>query len=647
MLLTQAHVTKFRSIEDSTVVDIDREITAFVGQNESGKTAFLQALYRARPADKGAEFDLTEDYPRHELLDYETEHAKNPAVAVTLTYELEPEDVEAFRAEFSVDAVPPRFTVKHKYDGGSTIILDWSKPEQEFVRNWRKSADLSSEAHEAIKNAKTVDEILTALAALDLNEGSQAEADKLAKRFADTNWSSRFGRHCWMKVLLPRVPRFMYFDDYRILPGKVNLPDLIARRDSGKLTPQQQGVLRLLQVARVDVDSLAEPGGYERGQARLEATSNKITSRVFKYWQQNRDLQVIFDVKDDPDDAAPFNNGKNLYIRVRNPKHGVTVPFDQRSKGFIWFFSFMAWFDSLQRTDDHPDAKLILLLDEPGLSLHALAQADYLRYIDELSAGNQILYSTHSPFMIDSKRLDRARTVEDRKDVGSLVSGHISGSSNDTLFPLQAALGYSIAQNLFVAERNLLVEGISELVLLQAMSDRLESAGREGLHPSITITPTGGVGKVAAFVSLFGANDLQLVVLHDYSGSPEQTLDALVHEKLLSPKQILHFGSFRPTGGPVPTDLEDMVPRGLYLKAFNDTFGQAVKVGDLGDEHRVVQALGRHLKKSGINLRPSGGFNHFLVAKTLASADWKLSEDALLDNFERVFAAVNKVFTTG
>lgn len=648
MLLTNARVLKFRSIQDSTEVTIDPQITAFVGQNESGKTAFLQALHRSRPADGAASFDLTEDYPRHELLDYEGEHDTKPAVATKLVYTLEDDDIAAFREATGVDAVPSTVTIKHKYDGRSTIGFDWSTPEREFVERWRANEDLSAEALAAVENAKEVREVLDALTGLDLNDASKAALDALTKRFpASSSWSSPFGEWCWTKVLQPRTPRFMYFDDYRILPGKVNLPDLIQRRDAGTLSPAQQGVLRLLEVARVDVDSLMEPGGYERGQARLEATSNKITKRVFNYWQQNRDLQVIFDVKDDPADEAPFNKGKNLYIRVKNPRHGVTVPFDQRSKGFIWFFSFMAWFDSLQRADDHPDARLILLLDEPGLSLHALAQADYLRYIDQLSDDNQILYTTHSPFMIDSARLDRARTVEDRDEVGSVVSSHVGGSSSDTLFPLQAALGYSLAQNLFVAKRNLLVEGISELVLLQAVSDRLDRAGRTGLDPKITITPTGGLGKIAAFVSLFGANELEIVVLHDYAGGQDQALDALVREKLLSPKRILHFAHFRSASSDdlLPTDLEDLIPRGLYLKAFNETFGQSIKVGDLDQEPRVVRALERHLRKHDIETRPSGGFNHFLVAKTLAAADWKIGEDTLLDTFEKLFEEVNRRFT--
>ncbi len=121
---------------------------------------------------------------------------------------------------------------------------------------------------------------------------------------------------------------------------------------------------------------------------------------------------------------------------------------------------------------------LILLLDEPGLTLHATAQADFLRYINELATKHQVLYTTHSPFMIHSDRLNQVRVVEDQKTIGTIISDNISGSDPRTIFPLQAALGWTIAQNLFISERNLLVEGPSDLIYLKSVSALLETQGR-------------------------------------------------------------------------------------------------------------------------------------------------------------------------
>lgn len=103
-----------------------------------------------------------------------------------------------------------------------------------------------------------------------------------------------------------------------------------------------------------------------------------------------------------------------LQIRVRNATHRVTLNMAERSKGFIWFLSFLAAFSEYAEED-----RRVILLDEPGLNLHAKAQGDLLRYIDErLATDHQVIYSTHSLFMIQPRHLQRCRTVEDLFDQG-------------------------------------------------------------------------------------------------------------------------------------------------------------------------------------------------------------------------------------
>ena len=131
-----------------------------------------------------------------------------------------------------------------------------------------------------------------------------------------------------------------------------------------------------------------------------------------------------------------------------NQKHNVTVPFDERSRGFVWFFSFLAYFSEIEQESSRP---LILLLDEPGLSLHAKAQADLLRFLDErLAPEHQVLFTTHSPFMVDPQRMHRVRTVEDREDGGTTVSADVLKADSDTVFPLMAAMGVDLTQTLWV-----------------------------------------------------------------------------------------------------------------------------------------------------------------------------------------------------
>jgi predicted ATP-dependent endonuclease of OLD family len=336
----------------------------------------------------------------------------------------------------------------------------------------------------------------------------------------------------------------------------------------------------------------------------------------------------------------------------------VSTQFQQRSRGFIWFFSFLVWFDSVHQQLDPAKASaerdLILLLDEPGLALHALAQTDFLRYIDRLSESHQVLYTTHSPFMIHSDRLQLVRLVEDKDKVGTVVSDTVSDSDPRTIFPLQAALGWTIAQNLFISKRNLLVEGPSELIYLQAISAILEGNGRVSLRDDVTIVPVGGLDKVATFIALLGANELEIAVLHDYRGSPDQRLTDLVKHKMIAAKSVLNASQFRDVKklgiSGMASDTEDLFEISEYLGYFNQTFAKelsnrSVSEAGLPPGDRIIDRIERNLQQQTIQLRPSGGFNHYRVAAHFGRNPGT-PKATTLDRFEALFKAVNCIFST-
>ena len=668
MVLSSVRIQKFKSINDSGDVPIDQTVTALVGQNEAGKTAFLQALNKANSVESGNGYNYNEQYPRGDLIGYEHTHAKQPAVVAQLTYKLNQAEVEVINSTLGCELLNTfSFTVSHDYADQRTVGVN--VPESHYVKYLVGEAKLGVDLKKKVEGSATVRSLIGVLNEADLNAEGAAFLEGLKERFAPEEkgkWDNLLEHEIWKKHLGPNIPKFLYFDDYHLLPGRVNLPQLAqSAATPAQLTASDKTVLGLLVMAGVELKKLTDPQGYENIKARLEALSNRVTDRVFSYWRQNEELEVEFDIRPDPTTPAPFNNGANLYIRIKNRRHRVTVPFDQRSRGFIWFFSFIVWFDSVKAREGQ-DKPLILLLDEPGLSLHALAQADFLRYIDELADKHQILYTTHSPFMVRSDELPRIRVVEDRKNVGTVVSANVSGSDPKTLFPLQAALGYTIAQNLFIAERNLLVEGPTDLLYLKFFSSLLESQGKAGLRDDIVIVPAGGLDKVVTFVALLHANNLQLAVLHDYGNRPDERIQDLVRDKLVRDRQVLNYAMFRPAnnskGGPpakpktsapvglIPTDVEDLMPAGFYLGFFNAAFAKALNgpglvEADLPPGSRLVERIGRALQAKSIQLRPSGGFNHYTVANRLVSNPPKKVPQEALAAFERAVTTVNQLFT--
>lgn len=659
MILISAKVGPFRSMNSVQTVAVDPAVTVFVGMNEAGKTVLLKALQKSADALGEESFAPVEDYPRKDLSAYLKTHKTQPAVVTALTYTLSDDEIGRVNGKLGTTLKSGhQLTISHKYDNTKAIGL--TVDESPLVKVFANA--LSTDAAATLKDCKSIRSIPPLLGGACLTEADQATLQALNVRIEASKWDQVSQWEAW-SLINAEIPKFLYFSDYDLLPGKMNLADLAARVEQAKTDPKQlkpihRSVLALLRMADVTFADLAAPGGYEELKAKIEAVSITLTDQVMEFWKQNEDLEVEVDIKADTTDEVPFNNGPNLYLRIKNRRHrGVSTPFDQRSRGFIWFFSFLVWFDSVQHQLDpsgkNVGKKLILLLDEPGLALHALAQADFLHYIDRLANDHQVLYTTHSPFMVHSDRLHQVRLVEDQIKVGTVISENLTGSDPRTIFPLQAALGWTIAQNLFISERNLLVEGPSELIYLQIASGFIDAEGGGGLRDDVTIVPTGGLDNLATFVALLGASGLKLGVLHDYRGSPEQKMTGLVRDKLLVAKALFNVSQFRDPEkageSGKPSDIEDLFSVGVYLKYFNMTFasqlaGVVIAEADLPPGDRIVQRLEQHIKDKGLTIRPSGGFNHYAVATRFASSPPKSLDAATMARFKALFTAINAVY---
>lgn len=279
-------------------------------------------------------------------------------------------------------------------------------------------------------------------------------------------------------------------------------------------------------------------------------------------------------------------------------------------------------------------------MDEPGLNLHASAQADLLHFIEDLSKNYQIVYTTHSPFMIDSSNLQRVRTVLET-DKGSVISNSVQEKDPNTLFPLQAALGYDIAQNLFISKKNLLVEGVSDLVILTALSGVLESLDREGLKNDITIVPTGGLEKVATFISLLRGSQLEIVCLLDSYNDPkgEAKMNDLISQKIIQKNRIHFFDEFLDSYE--KADLEDLFLKQDYVNLFNKAFPEYddIILSNLNSNiNQIIIQINNYLKIS--------RFNHYRVASELIKQQnmVEMLSEGTLNNFEQVFKKINRLF---
>lgn len=615
MRLVQARVKKFKSVIDSTPFNIDGEVTALVGKNESGKTAVLEAMYRANPIPGGYPTDFAElrDYPRrYRARDRKSIPSTSP---VTLTFELDDADVAALERKFGAGVLKDRAVTVSRTYGSDVATVGIQVDEAAVLKNI-----VSAQGLDVQKYFK--DTLEATVAALGADETSEA-AQNLAARLADRDLADEV-----RTAVFGRIPRFQYFDEYSILPGVVSIEKLQNTADE-ELDAGERTALALLRLAGVDTDEFTAEH-YEERKAALEAAGNELTAELFEYWTQNESLRVELDIefRQVAGRSAPE---PYLQVRVRNDRHQVTLNMSQRSKGFIWFFSFLAAFSEYANEDRH-----IILLDEPGLNLHAKAQADLLRYIDEkLAPGHQVVYSTHSLFMISPTKLERCRTVEDMAPTeGTVVSEEIWKARPDTVFPLLGALGVDMAQTLIIGSDQLLVEGPADVVYLTVMSDLLRAEGRTFLDPRWTLTPVGGIDKIPTFISLLNGSELNVTVLIDGGISDNQRLGSFVDRGLLDKNKLIPLTEITKTP---QADIEDMFDVGWYLKLLESSkVGRFVK-SKLPPGARIVKRVEAELNQK---------FDHFQPANFLLRTPGTLIDeidDATKDRFESLFVRLNNL----
>ncbi|MEQ9143329.1 MAG: AAA family ATPase [Parvibaculaceae bacterium] len=572
MKLTKFRITNFRSIEDSGDVEVDGTL-CLVGKNEAGKSAILYALNGLNPHPSTPfNYDVERDYPRRHLQEYAERH-DGEAVVIRTEWELEKKEIASIQAEFGKDALHSKpLKISRAYNSES----QWDVPinYQAIVTYLLGQANLNAAEKAPLAKATTTDDLRKALEAVAEPTEKQKTLLAKLKSFPGENAKGRIEA-----LLKPALPKFMYFSHYDRMEGQLRIDTFSAREQGAQQPPVSPGervFVDFLEYAGTSIQDIQTAQTFEGLNSKCEAASNRITDQLLEYWTQNPHLEIDVRVtKGEPGDPPPFNQGVVARARVKNNLHKVTVPFSERSAGFTWFFSFLVKFAQVRKDG----GRLLLLLDEPGLTLHGKAQADLLRYFeDKLAPNHQLIFSTHSPFMVPASDLPSVRIVEDKvlqtrpglwKSEGTKVRSDALAVDRDTLFPLQGALGYEITQTLFVGKHTLLVEGPGDILFLRAWSDALARRGRTTLNSKWTICPAGGIDKIQPFVSLFSGQKLNIAVLSDYAKGDKRKFEALRQNQILEDERLLTFATLLERE---EADAEDVFSEELFARIVNESY---------------------------------------------------------------------------
>ncbi len=575
MRLIKAQVQKYRSIRDTGIFDVDLGKTIFVGPNESGKTALFRALQQINPPAGTPKFEALRDYPRSEYNDITSGKVKPGNVTVvTGWFQLDLEDKSAipelFRECVYVIGRQLNNFEWHKLEGGPevpqyvAIFKDLLRLAAHVDGRLPKPADGQAEppkpsAHLAdITKEWTDDTLIEGKHAADLKswldgvlkyveEGNTVEEERFDKLSSALQIDQL--KKVTQDELRSRLPVFVLFSNYYRVRPLIHLGHLAQRLQSNILDDKQydygnECLLKLLGFTAqqlYNLGNVAEPAEanaaefknyrdrLDRRSYQLNAASVQLTEHIVSVWMpdKNRDeatrLRIVVD--------------KQYLKVVVEDEHGVEIELDQRSEGFQWLVSFFVVFFA-EAKDNHKNA--VLLLDEPGLSLHGLKQRDFRQTISRLSENNQTLYTTHLPFLVGPDELDQVRVVEmtDRR-VGTKVLTSLTASDSAGLLPLQEALGYDLAQSLFAQQRSLVLEGLTDYWYIEAMAHLLRDGGAPGLDQRVALIPAASAGKIVYFATMLHAQKLKVAALLDSDALGEQAArqDTLVH--MLGNKRVL------------------------------------------------------------------------------------------------------------
>lgn len=661
MQLETFRIQNFRSINDSGVIDISR-ITALLGRNESGKSNLLRALHSLNPAEGFKALNPIKDFPRHRGLG----ECKDSTPVVQSTWILNQEEQLALTAILPRAAKVTKVSVGRSY-GKTRTVGFLSIPDLPF-----ESSDLKSMVRKIVAAVKAV-----AVGLDDAKKGSltnAADAFELALTVVSDHkaWavSAKAGLQAlrtaivnagvdlqdkYLQIvddlqdfaifilgdddanakarawIIEQLPVFLYLDEYPELKGHQDINEYLTRKNNGAAIESDLSFEKLCKVAGLAPQNLQDHlnrGEVEARNQLANRASAMVTSKIKQLWK-DRPLKIRFNL-----DAQHLDT----LISDPNTTYDVEVNLDERSRGFQWFFAFYITFSADTNGGEAEDA--VLLLDEPGLYLHAKSQSDLMGHFEK-DFKNQIIYTTHSPFMVPTHALDSVRTVNIAETVGTTVSNDPTGDSR-TLFPLQAALGYNLAQSLFVGPNNLVVEGVTDFWVLSSISTFLAESGRVALNPELTLTPAGGAQKVSYMVALLSSEELNVLVLLDHEKDAKSTKDDLVKSKLIAEQNVIFVEEAFGATPPKEADIEDLLDPVVYEALVRESYAKELKGKTLtlnSKIPRIAKRMEAGLKDLGIEFfktRPTR-----LLLKKMAVDPGSIVTKDCANRFESLFTAIN------
>jgi len=613
MQLLKFRVTEFRSVHDSGWVDVGG-VTSLIGTNEAGKTNLLLPLWKLNPAKDGGINEIA-DYPRSRYQDFRA--MKDKPVFVRAYFDVGEGLANKISQTAGIEANKvTKVEISKDFAGNLFITFPDAGDERSFPRSYAESwikyycnqiDKTKTNATDAVELKRLYDACDAGKLALGNNDSVVSTDLEAAARAITSNHSTEelaepLGKFLtqsavWLRkqsailsqdvgncqevidAIKGAMPKFVYYSNYGNLDSEIHLGRVIEDMKRTDLGPKEEARIRTLKVlfefvglsaeeihelgeskspssARLTEAELSEYGEHRKERTiLLKSASSKLTKDFKEWWQQG---EYIFDLQAD---------GDFFKVWVSDTKRPEPIELEGRSTGLQWFLSFFLIF-LVESKDAHTNT--IILLDEPGLSLHPLAQRDLFRFFERLSESNQLLYTTHSPFLVNHDHLDHVRAVYVDETGMTVVSADLRAGVNTkqtagSIYPVHAALGLSISETLFQGCLPVIVEGHSDQLYLSAIKTVLIGKKKIAPRKEILFVPSGGAKGATTVASILMGKDENLpYVVLDGDSVGKSTITSLRSALYArDPTKVLDVSLLLSMEG---AEIEDLIPRDMIAE---------------------------------------------------------------------------------
>jgi len=590
--LRKFRVQAFRCIHDSGDIVVG-DLAAFVGRNESGKTTILQALTMLNRDEMISELDLCDEM---------TEHLKSEIRIVEGDFELNHDETEIIKERFpslhltKIKIFRTNKNPEIQYDFGDTHV---NKEERQNLEHWQDITKQLTNFVESIPNyiSKKLDTDFFTGSMPGNKKIIQAELDGFSSNLHAIATEEKQVISEWEetnsniiknveKILIDNTesealknfiddrlhPRFVYFSDYKKILGNINLAEYIKESETEASAgieyiegfDRAETVRNLLYLAEFEIEKLEEVKNSPSKLIKfLNIASKKLTERLNPSWKGeaiNVELRL--------------NPGNILSVVLSDVHKDGTITntglLNRRAEGFKWTFSFIVNFAAETQKAELKEA--ILLLDEPARNLHPTQQMGISDLLKNLAGSNQVLYATHSPFMIFDYTPGNLLVVElDRKKHLSRIFYDYWKADDATLTPILYGLSKGLVDSITDREIGynsrplIIVEAMSDTMYLNAFDKFLQDPNIS-MNP-LNVVPAYNKNSVLPLSIFYHTHGYNTFVLLDNDYESNQIAEQLKNNKF-SETQIIFFES----NGNLLQSIEDYMEVDDYLYAVNQTY---------------------------------------------------------------------------